>query len=368
MNPNNLCLRFEYQTHLKEAEGRDPKTIDLALAAIAEFDEVIGHRDYLKLRSEDSVRYKEWLLVRLSKADGAPLAKTTILHRLAFIRSYLAWVKTRKGFSAIDGDTIEFLNPSRRLELNARQRKSRVGPSPQVVTDLILSMPSESFSERRDRAVLALIYLTGARDGVIPGLRFRHIDIGGGVLDQNGDEVATKFGKHLKTFFFPVDERVRTIVVDWVLELERSKWDPEWPLFPASPNPILQVSAGKRTAPQPWSTARPVRRILSHVCDLSGTPRFPPHHIRKTLMQLGMEKCTSLKAMKAWSQNLGHERIETTDINYGTLDPLEVGALINSKPKTGLEEIVALLESANEESLAALKFIIGQMSQASMRP
>lgn len=363
MNSNNLYLRFEYQTHLREAEGRDPKTIDLALAAIVEFDEVIGQRDYLKLRSEDSVRYKEWLLVRLSKADGTPLAKTTILHRLAFVRCYLAWVKTRKGFSAIDGDAIEFLTPSRRLELNARQRKSREGPNPQVVTDLVISMPSESFTERRDRAVIALMYLTGARDGVVPDLRLRHIDITGGILDQNGDEVATKFGKHMATFFFPVDHRVRTMVIEWVLELKSSNWDPEWPLFPASPNPISRVGQGELNTPQAWNTAGPIRRILSKACRAAGIPRFTPHHIRKSIMQLALAKGVHPKALKAWSQNLGHERVETSDINYGTLPHEEVRALLDRQPTSGLDEIIAMLESADEQSISAIKILLTNLTQ-----
>jgi integrase len=70
--------------------------------------------------------------------------------------------------------------------------------------------------ERRDRALVAFTILTGARDGAIASLKLKHIDIDQGRVDQDAREVKTKFSKTFTTWFFPVGDDIRQIVVDWV--------------------------------------------------------------------------------------------------------------------------------------------------------
>jgi site-specific recombinase XerD len=215
-NANNLYLRHGYQAHLREAKGVDPKTIDLVVSAIEDFDISIEHCDYLRLTKAISLEYKTRLSKRASKSSGQPLARGTIVRRLGHIQDYLRWVKTRKGFVGLDQDVIDFLTPSRRLRTSLTTTTELAGPLPAVLEALIRGMPSDTFLERRNRAAIALIYLTGVRDGVIPTLSLRHIDVSSGALEQDGLEVATKFGKTMRTFFFPIPEDIRTVVVDWV--------------------------------------------------------------------------------------------------------------------------------------------------------
>jgi excisionase family DNA binding protein len=42
-----------------------------------------------------------------------------------------------------------------------------------------------------------------------------------------------------------------------------------------------------------------------------------PHSFRKTLVRLGLTRCQTPEQFKAWSQNLGHEKVLTTFVNYG---------------------------------------------------
>jgi integrase/recombinase XerD len=46
-------------------------------------------------------------------------------------------------------------------------------------------------------------------------------------------------------------------------------------------------------------------------------PYFNPHSFRKTLAQLGEKLCRTPEQFKAWSQNLGHEKVLTTFSSYG---------------------------------------------------
>src|SRR5262249_55513314 len=80
--------------------------------------------------------------------------------------------------------------------------------------------------QHRDRAprsspLIALTILTGARDGAIASLKLKHIDIDQGRVDQDARQVKTKFSKSFATWFFPVGEDIRRIVVDWVTYLRQ---------------------------------------------------------------------------------------------------------------------------------------------------
>jgi len=68
-----------------------------------------------------------------------------------------------------------------------------------------------------------------------------------------------------------------------------------------------------------WSTASPIRGIFRDAFRLAGLPYFNPHSFRNTLVRLGEELCKSPEAFKAWSQNLGHEKVLTTFLNYGSV-------------------------------------------------
>jgi integrase len=60
-----------------------------------------------------------------------------------------------------------------------------------------------------------------------------------------------------------------------------------------------------------------------------GLPYFNPHSFRDTLVQHGERGvCSTVAAFKAWSQNLGHERVMTTLTSYGNVSPHRQAELI----------------------------------------
>ena len=66
-----------------------------------------------------------------------------------------------------------------------------------------------------------------------------------------------------------------------------------------------------------WSSASPIRTIFREAFERAGLPYFNPHSFRNTLVRLGQDVCKSPEEFKAWSQNLGHEKVLTTFISYG---------------------------------------------------
>jgi hypothetical protein len=100
---------------------------------------------------------------------------------------------------------------------------------------------------------------------------------------------------------------------------EEKLWSHDDPIFPAT-NVVLDKSnhfTVEGLTQKHWSTATPIRVIFREAFTKAGLPYFNPHSFRNTLVRLGQTVCQSPEDFKAWSQNLGHEKVLTTFCSYG---------------------------------------------------
>jgi integrase/recombinase XerD len=77
-----------------------------------------------------------------------------------------------------------------------------------------------------------------------------------------------------------------------------------------------------------WSSASPIRKIFRDAFVSAGQRYFNPHSFRDTLAHLGEAVCKSPEEFKAWSQNMGHEKVMTTFRNYGEVACQRQGEII----------------------------------------
>ena len=77
-----------------------------------------------------------------------------------------------------------------------------------------------------------------------------------------------------------------------------------------------------------WSSAARIRTIFRDAFASAGLPYFNPHSFRNTLVRLGQVVCRTPEEFKAWSQNLGHEKVLTTFLSYGQVESLRQGEII----------------------------------------
>ena len=113
-----------------------------------------------------------------------------------------------------------------------------------------------------------------------------------------------------------------------------------------------------------WSTADPIRKVFCEAFERAGLPYFNPHSLRKTLTRLGEQVCQSPEEFKAWSQNLGHEKVLTTFMSYGKVSIDRQGEIIrgltgSKQPmQSNVEEIADAvfkkIQSAGAKSPATL--------------
>lgn len=360
-NANNERIKRAYFRFLKEAKRKNEASVDAVAKAISRFEEYTGHRDFKKFHIEQAINFKKRLLNQENSTTGKPLSKSTVNSTLAHLRKYFQWLSRETGYkSRISYSDAEYFSLS---EKDTRIAKiSRPGRYPQLdqITKVLRSMPVNSDIALRNRALIAFTALTGARDAAIASLSLKHVDLDRNCVFQDARDVNTKFSKTFPTYFFPVGDEIRQVVEEWILHLrETLSWDDNDPLFPTTNmivNEEKQFEAGglKR---QHWKNASPIRNIFKEAFAGAGLPYYNPHSFRKTLVSLGSKVCRTPEEFKAWSQNIGHEKVLTSFYSYGEVAEERQSEIIQKLSQNSC--------NPNEEVIAAAKVIIDKISHLS---
>lgn len=320
-SPENERIKRRYLAYLREAKRYSEASLDGVAKALHRFETYTRFKDFRAFHIEQAIAFKKHLAAQRNPKTGKTLSKATLHSTLNTLRAFFLWLAGQPGFrSRLSYSDAEYFNLQEKDARVARARREQPVPTLEQVLHLLRSMPTGQDIDKRNRALIAFTLLTGARDAAIASIKLKHVDMEEGRLVQDAREVRTKFSKTFTTYFFPVGDEVTHIVRDWVACLEQELlWGPEDPLFPATrvalgPNRQFCVAGLDR---KHWSSAAPIRRIFKEAFAQARLPYFNPHSFRNTLAQLGQRRCQTPEEFKAWSQNLGHEKVMTTFSSYG---------------------------------------------------
>ena len=89
-------------------------------------------------------------------------------------------------------------------------------------------------------------------------------------------------------------------------------------------------SQSVRTGKEAPEQCHPIRSIFRYGFAGAGLQYFNPHSFRNTLVQLDQDICKTPEDYKAWSQNLGHEKVLTTFTSYGEVGCLRQGEIMQA--------------------------------------
>jgi integrase len=320
-------MKRAYRLWLKNAKGRSEATLDIAAAAIDRFDEHNKFRDFKTFRLEHAISFKDHLANGRRRSTGKPLSKATLYGTLKAVQAFFVWLSREPGYRRyVNEADAAYFRPNDNDARIATARRDRHAPSLVQVQHVIGAMPTATVTERRDRALVALILLTGARDMAVASLKVKHLDLGSRVLFQDSREVKTKRAKTFKTWFFPAGDDAVEALTAWHAELTRVLlFGPDDPLFPATE---VGLNAAGLFAPtgvrrEHWASAAPIREAFRKAFEGAGLPYYGPHSLRRTLVSIAYDLKLGPRELKAWSQNLGHESILTTLGSYGGLSERE---------------------------------------------
>lgn len=333
----NERIKRRYFAYLKEAMRHSEQTVDGVAKALARFEEYTKYKPFKAFHYQQAVAFKKHLAEQLNEATGKKLSKATLHATLANLKRFFHWLAGQSGYKSLlqfsDADYFNLSDKDTRIATAKREQKA---PTLEQAKHALSQMPTEGDIARRNRALMAFTLLTGARDSAIASIKLKHVDIVEGSVYQDAREVRTKFSKSFTTYFFPVGDEVRAIVVDWVNYLRKENlWGNDDPLFPATAmrygkSRKFEVAGLDR---KHWSNATPIRKIFKDAFEAAGLPYFNPHSFRHMLAKLGQQMCRTPEDYKAWSQNLGHEKVMTTFYSYGEVDCSRQGQIIRGLGK-----------------------------------
>lgn len=350
-NARNTRIKREYFDYLKEARRRDEASIDKVAKALARFEEATGHKDFAKFHRAQAKAYKQRLSSETNGRTGKPLSRATVHSTLSFLREFFIWLAGQAGYkSKIAYADADYFNLSEKDVRIATATRERPVPTLEQVHHVLATMPAETDIQRRNRALMALALLTAARGAALASLKLKHIDLVRGCIWQDAREVRTKFSKTFTTTFCPVGGDALQIVTDWCNYLRDDLlWGEDDPLFPKTLMGLgeqggFQAKGLKR---EHWRGTGAIRVIYRGAFVAAGLPYFHPHCFRHAVVQLGERLCTTPEEFKAWSQNIGHDKVLTTFLSYGKVSADKQADLIRGlgrpKPANDQERLAAIL-------------------------
>jgi integrase/recombinase XerD len=206
--------------------------------------------------------------------------------RFAAIRSFLRYAAAR------DPASLPIVQRVLAIPMKRFARPSLYFLSREGVTAILDAPDASTWSGRRDRVLLALMYNTGAR--VSEAIALRRADVS---LDPSRSVRIT--GKGRKQRVVPLWKSTAQCVREWMALEDRG---PESPLFPnRGGRPLSRSGVEVRL--------RSAVRTASGRCPSLRGKRISPHTLRHTTAMHLLQSGVDITVIALW---LGHESLETT--------------------------------------------------------
>jgi site-specific recombinase XerD len=284
--------KTDFLEYLEIEQNRSQKTIanyDHYLTRLSDFagDIKVGDID------EEMVRKWRLWLNRLGTNTSDELQKTTQNYHLIALRSFLKFC-AKRNLATMTADKVE---------LARTNRKQVTFLTPEELQRLFEQPNLETFSGRRDRAILELLFSSGLRVSELVGLDQDHIN-----LKRREFMVRGKGQKDRPIF---ISEQA----AQWVQNYLDKREDNARPLF-------IRYSGQKKvdlSGNFHRLTARSVQRMVSRYALLAGiTKHVSPHTLRHSFATDLLMNGADLRSVQAL---LGHSNVATTQIYTHVTDP-----------------------------------------------
>jgi len=149
-----------------------------SLQAIDRFERSTGFRPFKSFHIEQAKAFRAKLLDQPSARDQGPLSAATMTSTLRNLKAFFVWLAERPGYkSRISFSDAEYFTPTAaHARIAGAKREGRV-PTVEQFQAVIEQMPSKTLVQCRDRAIVAFLLLSGARDGSIPTFKMKHVEL-----------------------------------------------------------------------------------------------------------------------------------------------------------------------------------------------
>lgn len=368
----NEMLKRKFCKYLEEVKGFSRGSIESYEGAIWLWQNFTENKSFFLFKADDVTRFKDWIKSK-KKANQQQVSLSYCYDMLRYLRVFFGWVADQKGGRLkIKRTDIEYLRLTKKENQIVLNPKSISCPSMQEVREVIESIDSNTEVGMRDRALLSLALLTGARIKALSTLTVQCFDEKNFTLYQDPKlGVETKFSKRIVSVLLPLSyTEPLDYFIKWVRYLKEQKnFEPADPLFPATKimpegSNLIGYHSDGDVSNRKWNTTGPARKIFETRFNDAGKPYYNPHSFRHLLVQEIMKMPLTEEEKKAVSQNFGHEHVGTTfgSYGYGAVSEERQSELLKglNKEKSGTDPVSSL----SEKDLANLKGLLSLIEKA----
>jgi len=370
-NHKSEMTKREFFSFLKNSERFSDDSIHAYEKALLYWEDCPETEDFHSFDDKQAIAFRDWLKAKNRKGSEHPISLSYCYDVLRHLRKFFEWLSNQPK-SKINTTHVGFLNLSRKESQMATRARKVDTPTFEEVLQVLENIKGETEVEKRDRALIALTLLTGARISAISSLRIKSFDRRRLILEQDpASGVKTKFSKQIITALFPLpDGKPLAFFLEWFDYLQKERgFTPNQPLFPAT-----KVEQGKENISYYstgtvgtafWSDANSARKIFEKRFIEAGIPYFHPHTFRHLIVKEFIKARLTEEEKKAISQNLGHEDVATTFGSYGygklsadrqvdivkgiRLDHPETDAIIGDMSDASIKKLASVLKQALAE-------------------
>jgi len=349
-NSQNERIKRKYHEWLKEGDGLSMSTIDQNIRSLGLWESYTNLEDFGNLNTEKIKAFKRMLQAKINHITKQPLSLTTQHHHLLHLSDFYKWLSMQPGYkSKIILTNVAYFGLDRKQTRVALNQPTRRIPTPEIIKKVIYSITPVNEIDRRDRALMALAFLSGMRIDALVSLPIGCVNMDDMLILQDPElGVRTKFSKRIPTTIFDFDEDSVEILRGWVRFLREEKlFTDADPLFPSTKieqeGPDSYSFTANGLERKFWKNAGPARNIFKKRFKEAGMEYFGPHSFRHATANTALHLCETPIEFKAVSQNLGHENIATTMFDYAKLSEDEVAKRVKQithKEPHDPEEIV----------------------------
>lgn len=354
INRRNYGDVNEHMDYLEEVRQNSPATLKRRWSQLRHLMEWAGETP-LDQAHEIRPTFPSYLEGARNDGRDRPLAPATRKRNCGVARRYFEWAKRQypRRYREIPLIWIDSLQGPKSPE---RATKRRIFAIEEV--QKVLQEPPETLTDRRDRAAITFLFLSGARAGAFASLPIRAIDLERYAVEQRPRlGVRTKFGKSATTYLIRVPD-LHEVVTDWD-RLVRDRLSPDALWYATLTSDGMNFTGKTRPSKD---RASAIRAGCKKLCARAGIPYYPPHSLRHGHAVYTLKRCKKMAELKAVSQNLMHSSLKTTEQIYGGLPNDEVGARIaaltqdrQSTSRTDLESFIGMLVQRIEEDPEVLE-------------
>lgn len=314
-NAKLILLFFE---HCKEAKGYSERTCIDYENAVLEYEKFDNYNNLANFIKDKAIAYKNQL-------RNNNYSISSINKKLNALKIFYTFAHLQPSYKTkININDIQYLNLTRAEKAMLNSHKTRDFGTHQQLCIAINNIKINTEVDLRDKVILIILYCTGIRVGALISLPIKCLDIFEWNIYQYPKEgVNTKFTKTIDSYFFNFNQEWRDTVKEYVNLLKEKGFGYNDPLFPSTKLEHKRGTycyVGENLDKKFWESTSSLSKIVKKRFAEAGLPAFSPHSIRHSFVVELLNRCSTGIQIKAVSQHLGHEHLETTLGCYGTLD------------------------------------------------